>query len=128
MLAVTLDYSYKGMCLRFVQPVTLRLSSCAQHQSRLSLKILSMDDTTVLNQPLLFGWVDYFLFALTLLVSLLIGVYHAWRGGNSTSEYLLAGKSMGVFPIAMSLAARLLTCVLVSEQTLYRSFLNSSCP
>ena len=61
---------------------------------------------TVNSPQLLFGWVDYFLFALTLFVSLLIGVYHAWRGNNSTSEYLMGGKTMGVFPIAMSLAAR----------------------
>lgn len=54
-----------------------------------------------------FGWVDYLLFALSLLVTVLIGVYHAWRGaGNSTSQYLLGGKAMGMFPIAMSLAAR----------------------
>ena len=65
-----------------------------------------MDSETVTNQQLLFGWVDYLLFGLTLLASLLIGVYHAWRGSNSTSEYLLGGKMMGVFPVAMSLAAR----------------------
>ncbi|XP_032776975.2 sodium-coupled monocarboxylate transporter 1 [Daphnia magna] len=64
-----------------------------------------MEDSALSRHQLLFGWVDYLLFASTLLVSLLIGVYHAWRGGNSTSEYLMGGKSMGIFPIAMSLAA-----------------------
>ena len=54
-----------------------------------------------------FGWVDYLLFVAILLISSLIGVYHAWRGSSSsTSEYLMGGKSMGIFPIAMSLAAR----------------------
>lgn len=58
-----------------------------------------------------FGWVDYLIFALVVLISSLIGVYHAWRGaGNSTSNYLLGGKSIGIFPIAMSLAARLVFC------------------
>lgn len=66
-----------------------------------------MDDSELSRHQLLFGWVDYLLFASTLLLSLMIGVYHAWRGGNSTSEYLMGGKSMGIFPIAMSLAARL---------------------
>ena len=64
-----------------------------------------MENNTVTSQQLLFGWVDYLLFGLTLLASLLIGIYHAWRGSNSTSEYLLGGKMMGVFPVAMSLAA-----------------------
>lgn len=64
-------------------------------------------DNSAESHQLFFGWVDYLLFALTLLVSLLIGVYHAWRSNNSTSEYLMGGKSMGIFPIAMSLAARL---------------------
>jgi len=54
-----------------------------------------------------FGWADYLIFTLTLVLSLLIGVYFAWRGAaSSTSEYLLGGKSMGIFPIAMSFAAR----------------------
>ena len=65
-----------------------------------------MEKTTGPGHQLLFGWVDYLIFGLTLLASLLIGVYHAWRGSNSTSEYLLGGKMMGVFPVAMSLAAR----------------------
>lgn len=62
-----------------------------------------MDDSPSLR----FGWVDYLIFSLTLALSLLIGIYHAWKGAaNSTDEYLLGGKTMGIFPIAMSLAAR----------------------
>ncbi|XP_046643614.1 sodium-coupled monocarboxylate transporter 1-like [Daphnia pulicaria] len=64
-----------------------------------------MEETSKSHNELLFGWADYLLFTSTLLMSLLIGVYHAWRGSNSTSEYLMGGKSMGIFPIAMSLAA-----------------------
>lgn len=57
--------------------------------------------------PRLFTWVDYLLFALTLLVSSLVGIYHAWRGASaSTSDYLMGGRKMPVFPVAMSLAAR----------------------
>ena len=56
---------------------------------------------------LLFGWVDYLLFALVLVVSSLVGVYHAWKGASdSTSNYLMGGKKMGILPIALSLAAR----------------------
>ena len=53
-----------------------------------------------------FAWADYLVFGLTLLISLLVGVYHAYRGVNTTSDYLLGGRKMSQFPIAMSLAAR----------------------
>ncbi|XP_045025652.1 sodium-coupled monocarboxylate transporter 1 isoform X2 [Daphnia magna] len=56
--------------------------------------------------PKLFTWVDYLLFALTLLVSSLVGIYHAWRGSSgSTSDYLMGGKKMPILPVALSLAA-----------------------
>lgn len=54
-----------------------------------------------------FGLVDYLIFTITLVLTLFIGVYHAWRGaGNSTNEYLFGGKTMGIVPITLSLAAR----------------------
>ena len=57
--------------------------------------------------PLLFGWVDYLVFILTLGLSLLVGVYHACKGAaSSTTNYLFGGNSMGIFPIAMSFTAR----------------------
>jgi hypothetical protein len=63
--------------------------------------------TTSNSWPKLFTWVDYLLFALTLLVSSLVGVYHAWRGASgSTSDYLTGGRKMPIFPVALSLAAR----------------------
>ncbi|XP_050447138.1 sodium-coupled monocarboxylate transporter 1-like [Cataglyphis hispanica] len=53
-----------------------------------------------------FGWIDYVLFSLLLLVSVLIGVYFAFFSKqDSTTEYLLGGKRMGSFPIAMSIIA-----------------------
>jgi len=60
-----------------------------------------------MNETLHFGWVDYLIFTITLGLSLLVGIYHAWKGAaNSTAKYLLGGKSMGIFPIAMSFASR----------------------
>ena len=53
------------------------------------------------------SWQDYLIFGLTLIISSLIGIYYAWRGKNkTTSDYLMGGKKMGIFPIMMSLAAR----------------------
>lgn len=54
-----------------------------------------------------FGWLDYALFGLLLLVSVLIGVYFGFFSKqDSTTEYLLGGKRMGCFPVAMSIIAR----------------------
>lgn len=56
--------------------------------------------------PRLFTWVDYLLFAVILVITALIGVYYAWKGAKGTSsDFLTGGKQLGIFPIAMSLAA-----------------------
>ncbi|RZC38851.1 sodium-coupled monocarboxylate transporter 1-like, partial [Asbolus verrucosus] len=51
---------------------------------------------------------DYIVFAAMLIVSSLIGIYFAFFAKvkqNTTSEYLMGGKTMGIFPISMSLIA-----------------------
>ncbi|KAL0118114.1 hypothetical protein PUN28_009053 [Cardiocondyla obscurior] len=54
----------------------------------------------------IFGWIDYTLFMLLLLVSVLIGVYFGFFSKqDSTTEYFLGGKRMGCFPVAMSILA-----------------------
>lgn len=56
-----------------------------------------------------FDWLDYLVFGSMLVVSSLIGVYFAFfakKKQNTTAEYLMGGKSMGIFPISMSLIAR----------------------
>ncbi|XP_066595799.1 sodium-coupled monocarboxylate transporter 1-like [Prorops nasuta] len=53
-----------------------------------------------------FGWTDYSLFVILLIVSVLIGIYFGFFSRqDSTTEYLLAGKTMGAFPVAMSIVA-----------------------
>ena len=52
-----------------------------------------------------FGWEEYVVLSLMLLVSTLIGIYFAWKGQKSNAEYLLGGKRMGVLPMSMSLIA-----------------------
>ncbi len=54
----------------------------------------------------LFGWQEYLVLASTLLASVLIGAFFAWKGQNSTNEYLSASKEMGLFSVTMSLACR----------------------
>ncbi|XP_075990715.1 sodium-coupled monocarboxylate transporter 2-like [Anticarsia gemmatalis] len=55
-----------------------------------------------------FDWLDYLVFGAMLLFSALIGVYFAFfasKKQNTTAEYLMGGKTMGMFPISMSLIA-----------------------
>lgn len=54
-----------------------------------------------------FGWPDYVVFALMLLMCAAIGVYFGFCvGKTSTSEYLMGGRNMKTFPVSMSLIAR----------------------
>ncbi|KOB73472.1 putative igf2 mRNA binding protein [Operophtera brumata] len=55
-----------------------------------------------------FDWLDYLVFGTMLALSALIGVYFAFfakKKQNTTAEYLMGGKAMGIFPISMSLIA-----------------------
>lgn len=53
----------------------------------------------------LFGWPDYLVFSAMLGVSAGIGVYYGFVGKKSqtTEDFLMGGKSLGVFPVASSL-------------------------
>ncbi|XP_046659804.1 sodium-coupled monocarboxylate transporter 1-like [Homalodisca vitripennis] len=56
--------------------------------------------------PAMFGPEEYFVVALMMLLSLVIGVYFTfWSRQDSYSEYMLGGRKMGVFPVTMSLVA-----------------------
>ena len=57
-----------------------------------------------------FGWADYLVFIMMLFVSTAIGVFFGCSGTKqkSTTEFFMGGRTMGVFPVAMSLAARFL--------------------
>lgn len=58
-----------------------------------------------------FGIADYVVFVLLLCVSAGIGVYFGFfaKSKNTTDEYLMGGKKMKSFPIAISLVARLVS-------------------
>ncbi|GAB0091926.1 hypothetical protein DMENIID0001_068410 [Sergentomyia squamirostris] len=55
-----------------------------------------------------FTYVDYFCFAIVLISSALIGIYHAIKSRKRPStkeEYLLGGRNMGLIPVICSLTA-----------------------
>lgn len=54
-----------------------------------------------------FDWVEYSVCAAMMSLSAMIGIYYGcFSKQNTVSEYMLGGKKMGIFPIAMSLIAR----------------------
>ncbi|XP_075451466.1 sodium-dependent multivitamin transporter isoform X1 [Ascaphus truei] len=62
-----------------------------------------------------FSTVDYIIFALLLVLSSAIGLYYALSGGKqrTTQEFLLANRSMGFFPVALSLLATFQSAVAI---------------
>ena len=58
-----------------------------------------------------FTWPNYAVFFLMLLVSAAIGVYFWWKGQNSTSEFLMASRSMGILPMTFSLVASFMSAI-----------------
>ncbi|KAJ9575564.1 hypothetical protein L9F63_007572, partial [Diploptera punctata] len=59
------------------------------------------------NEKLFFGWIDYVLFIITLVVSTMIGIYFGFWGKKEETprEYLHGGKTMNSFPVAVSLVS-----------------------
>lgn len=64
---------------------------------------------------LTFSWVDYLIFAILLVISTGIGLYYALSGGRqkTTQEFLLADRSMGFVPVALSLLATFQSAVAI---------------
>lgn len=60
-----------------------------------------------------FGVWDYVVFVLTLAVSAGIGVYSRFSGGRqkTTEEYLMANRSMPIWPVSFSLMASFMSAI-----------------
>ncbi|XP_067131948.1 sodium-coupled monocarboxylate transporter 1-like [Centruroides vittatus] len=58
-----------------------------------------------------FGVYDYVVFAATLSVSAIIGIYYAFKGQKTTKDILMGGKSMSVFPVSMSVLASFMSAI-----------------
>jgi len=70
-----------------------------------------MDELDVPNNKFT-GW-DYAVFAVLLAVSSAIGLYYGCTGNkqSTTSEFLMAGRAMGVLPVALSLLASFMSAI-----------------
>lgn len=55
--------------------------------------------------PDLFGYLDYLVFTAILLISGAIGLFYWCLGEQSTKDFLMGGRKMGRFPVAVSLLA-----------------------
>jgi len=58
---------------------------------------------------------DYVIFAIILAIASFIGLYYGCTGNkqSSTNEFLLAGRSMSVLPVALSLLASFMSAILL---------------
>jgi len=58
---------------------------------------------------------DYIAFAIILAIASVIGLYYGCTGKkqNSTTEFLMAGRSMSVLPVALSLLASFMSAILL---------------
>lgn len=67
------------------------------------------------KEDMKFSTVDYIIFALLLVISSAIGFYYAFTGGKqrTTQEFLLADRSMGFLPVALSLLATFQSAVAI---------------
>jgi hypothetical protein len=66
-----------------------------------------------LNSERLFHWIDYVVFAFSLVVSAAIGIYHGFRGKKQSSvgEFLMGDRKMSLLPVALSMQATFLSAI-----------------
>jgi len=62
-----------------------------------------------------FSALDYVVFGIILAIASAIGLFYGCTGNkqSSTSEFLLAGRSMSVLPVALSLLASFMSAILL---------------
>lgn len=62
-----------------------------------------------------FSTVDFVVFGMLLVISMAIGLYHAFSGGRqrTTQEFLMADRSMSSVPLALSLMATFQSAVAI---------------
>lgn len=82
---------------------------CDYTAGKMSAKHLQgVDDVKISLQK--FGWQDYLMFVLMLAICAVVGIYFGFikkkpKKSDDATDYLVGGRTMKVFPIAMSLIA-----------------------
>lgn len=71
-------------------------------------KLLGVDDVKISLQK--FAWQDYLMFLVMLMICSMVGIYFGFikkkpKKSDDATDYLVGGRTMKVFPIAMSLIA-----------------------
>ena len=66
-----------------------------------------------------FAWYDYLIFVVTLLAALGIGIYYGVAGdrNKTTKSYLMANRSLGIIPVALSMFMSYISAILVLGNT-----------
>ena len=74
-----------------------------------------MDLVVKMAEKVRFGAVDFTVFAVMLLLSAIIGIYHAFTGGRqrTTKEFLFANRGMMGIPVALSLLASFMSAITI---------------
>ena len=70
-----------------------------------------------------FGVVDYCVFGGTLLMSLMIGVFYAFRGKHTNEEMLLGNRQLRVLPVAISVMVSFLSAIMILGKRILASAL-----
>ena len=84
-----------------------------------------VDLVVMMAEKVRFGAVDFTVFAVMLLLSAIIGIYHAFTGGRqrTTKEFLFANRGMMGIPVALSLLASFMSAITIlgvpSEMYIY---------
>lgn len=69
--------------------------------------VVGLDVTDVGSAIRKFMWPDYLVFMSMLLICLVIGMYYGFfKKSTDAQDYLVGGRNMETFPVAMSLIAR----------------------
>jgi Na+/proline symporter len=78
-------------------------------------------------QAQFFGWLDFTLFVLMLVLSTMIGIYFGFWGKkeDTPKEYLHGGKTMSTIPVAVSLVARLVCLTFYTLENVVKLHLSS---
>ena len=71
-----------------------------------------------------FSIIDYIVFILTIVVSLVIGAYYGIKENKTTEDFLMAGRSMSPIPVALSLIATFISSIAILGE-LYEKSVNS---